>query len=416
MKGENRVSIKKQLISKGVHMPSPESVEIGQDVDPDRISGDRVVIHGGCRIYGGSTLISKGTIMGHEGPATVVDCQVGPGVRLNSGFFQKSVFLKGVSMGSGSHVRAGTILEEEASVAHTVGLKQTILFPWVTLGSLINFCDCLMSGGTGPRDHSEVGSSYIHFNFTPFQDKATPSLIGDVPKGVMLNQPPIFLGGQGGLVGPCRLGFGTVIAAGSICRKDESRNSRLIFEGRPRGGNIPYSNGPPKSLKRILINNLSYIGNLKALLQWYGKVRRLFISEDFPEALFKGLLDALHSCINERIHQLGKLVFRLSEFEAPYPGTIQNADFPLTRQKDELIRNWPELETLLHREPDAFDNPAVRDDFLRQIEGIVSTQGLNYLSVIKALGSETAEQGSRWLQCIVDGIVSESLKRIPTFV
>jgi len=116
-------------------------------------------------------------------------------------------------MGSGSHVRDGTILEEQASVAHTVALKQTILFPFVTLGSLINFCDCFMSGGTDRKNHSEVGSSYIHFNFTPNQDKATASLIGDVPNGVMLNKNPIFLGGQGGLIGPCRLTFGTIIAA-----------------------------------------------------------------------------------------------------------------------------------------------------------------------------------------------------------
>ena len=77
-----------------------------------------------------------------------------------------------------------------------------------------------MSGGTDGKNHSEVGSSYIHFNYTPNQDKATPSLIGDVPAGVMLNQPPIFLGGQGGLVGPVRIGHGTVIAAGTIYRKD----------------------------------------------------------------------------------------------------------------------------------------------------------------------------------------------------
>jgi len=30
-------------------------------------------------------------------------------------------------------------------------------------------------------------------------------LFGDVPRGVMLNQPPIFLGGQGGAVGPIRV-------------------------------------------------------------------------------------------------------------------------------------------------------------------------------------------------------------------
>jgi bifunctional UDP-N-acetylglucosamine pyrophosphorylase/glucosamine-1-phosphate N-acetyltransferase len=105
-------------------------------------------------------------------------------------------------------VRAGTIFEEQASIAHTVGLKQTILFPFVTLGSLINFCDCFMAGGTSRENHSEVGSSYIHFNYTPNQDKATASLIGDVPHGVMLNQNPIFLGGQGGWWGLAALPTG----------------------------------------------------------------------------------------------------------------------------------------------------------------------------------------------------------------
>jgi hypothetical protein len=41
------------------------------------------------------------------------------------------------------------------------------------------------------KDHSEVGSSYIHFNYTPNQDKASASLLGDVPRGVMLREPPM---------------------------------------------------------------------------------------------------------------------------------------------------------------------------------------------------------------------------------
>ena len=49
-----------------------------------------------------------------------------------------------------------------------------------------------MSGGTSRRDHSEVGSSYIHFNFTPDGDKTTPSLFGDVVHGVLLDQPAVF--------------------------------------------------------------------------------------------------------------------------------------------------------------------------------------------------------------------------------
>jgi bifunctional UDP-N-acetylglucosamine pyrophosphorylase/glucosamine-1-phosphate N-acetyltransferase len=111
-----------KLIGKGVRITAPESVEVGNDVDLDRISGDNVVVHAGCRIFGKSTLILPGASLGAEAPVTVVDCQVGPNVTLNGGFFQDAVMLAGVSAGSGAHVRRGTILEEESRIAHTVGL------------------------------------------------------------------------------------------------------------------------------------------------------------------------------------------------------------------------------------------------------------------------------------------------------
>ena len=167
----------KKLIQKGVQIPNPQSIQIGPEVNTDRISGDGVVIYSGCKIFGPSIMILQGTRLGYEAPVTIENCQIGPQVELKGGYFNQSVFLKKVDVASGANIREGTIMEEESRAAHTVGLKQTILFPFVTLGSLINFCDCLMSGGTGNKDHSEVGSAYIHFNYTPNQDKATPSLI-----------------------------------------------------------------------------------------------------------------------------------------------------------------------------------------------------------------------------------------------
>ena len=139
-------SVLNDLMKKGVRFTCPESVEIGSDVSPDRISGQGVTIHGGCRIHGAETLICEGVELGEETAATVRNCRIGKGVRLKGGFFEGSTFLDGVQFGSGAHVRKGCLLEEESRAAHCVGLKQTILLPFVTLGSLINFCDCLMAG------------------------------------------------------------------------------------------------------------------------------------------------------------------------------------------------------------------------------------------------------------------------------
>jgi UDP-N-acetylglucosamine/UDP-N-acetylgalactosamine diphosphorylase len=399
-----------KLIDKGVRIVVPESVEIGEDVDPDRISGDNVVIHSGCRIIGRSTLILQGARLGYEGPVTAVECQIGANVHLKGGFFQDAVFLEGASAGSGAHVREGTILEEEANIAHTVGLKQTILFPFVTLGSLINFCDCLMAGGTDRKNHSEVGSSYIHFNFTPNQDKATASLIGDVPRGVMLKQAPIFLGGQGGLVGPCRLEYGIVIAAGTIHRKDELRPNRLIFGGGSRSGNVPFAAGHYHGFKKILANNIIYLGNLTALGQWYDQVRRLFVSNDFPQMLLEGLQDKLQMAIDERIVRLSELVHKLLEQESEGE---ENSSETSSLQKGH--DNWlPELESFLRANRDRVGDNALRDRFLKIVCKEVEQNGKHYLKLIKGLSPDASELGTRWMQGIVNEVTEGAFHIIPS--
>ena len=385
MKNQSILKIEK-LLKKGVNIPNPDSVEIGSKVDTDRISGEGVVIYSGCKIFGGSTLILKNTRLGYESPVTIENCQIGTNVDIKGGFLRQAVLLDKVSIGCGSHIREGTILEEEASIAHTVGLKHTILLPFVTLGSLINFCDCFMSGGTSKKDHSEVGSSYIHFNYTPNQDKATASLIGDVPNGVMLNQRPIFLGGQGGLVGPCRLAFGTVIAAGSIYRKNELRQGRLIFEGLGKSGNIAFTSGMFRSLKRIMANNIIYIANLIALMQWYLHVRSRFISDNFPDVLFDGLKEKLNMAIDERIRKL----------------------------KD-FCQNQPDFDGI----EDSFNkmrlnegDRSLRDTFLKHIDSGIQKSGMNYISVIKGLENKSFELGTKWLQGIVDSVTEGILNHI----
>ena len=387
-----------KLIKKGVQINQPASIEIGDEVDVDRIFADRVVIYTGCKIFGADTLILPGVILGYEAPVTVDNCQVGPDVELKGGYFNHSVFLEKANLGMGSHVRAATILEEQAVIAHTVALKHTILFPFVTLGSLINFCDCLMAGGTSRKNHSEVGSSYIHFNFTPGQDKATASLIGDVPRGVMLNQKPIFLGGQGGLVGPCRLNYGITVAAGTIIRKDEIREDRLIFGSGGKGGSIPFEPAKHHGNNRIIMNNINYIANLIALQQWYRQVRTLFVSERFPETLMSGLKKNIQAAIRERIKRLEAVCLKPPE---------------TARQKPEFYERWPELTDSFQIQQEKEGDTALRDKFLASVSRSIKTTGKDYITVIQGLAAEDSENGVRWLQGIVDRVTSEAQRIMP---
>ncbi len=233
--------LRNALLAKGIRMPQASTVFIADDVDPARIDAG-TTIHPGCRLSGAELSIGPGAELGREGPACIKNCQLGAEVSLAGGFFSHSVFLDKVTIGASAHVRPNCLLEEHVTCGHAVGLKQTLLMPFVTTGSLVNLCDCSMAGGTSPKNHSEVGSSYVHFNFSPHQDKATASLIGDIPQGVMLDQCPIFLGGQGGLVGPTRVAFGTVVAAGSIVRKDVLAAGQLIAT------EPPLLNGPLKTI------------------------------------------------------------------------------------------------------------------------------------------------------------------------
>ncbi len=391
------------LLSRGVVIPCPASVEVGEDVNPARIAPG-VVIHTGSRLRGARTSIGPGCEIGGEAPATIEDCQLGRDVALKGGSFSGATFLDRSSMGSAAHIRPGTLLEEEASGAHAVGLKQTVFFPFVTAGSLINFCDGLMAGGSSRKDHSEIGSSYIHFNFTPHGDKATASLIGDVPRGVMLDRPAVFLGGQGGLVGPARLGFGTVIPAGFVCREDVLDDGLLLRPEPREGVRKPYKPGRFGDLRRPVANCLVYLGNLRALEAWYRLVRAPFMENDpYQRACYEGALGQLGLIVDERIRRLqevaGKMPQSLELLRAE--GRGKNAEVAETQER--FAKDWPLLESALRVSPADDAMAAQRAVLLREIE---AAAGGDYLAAIKALSREARSAGTTWLQAIVDSVAS----------
>ncbi|MHB9096964.1 MAG: UDP-N-acetylglucosamine pyrophosphorylase [Syntrophales bacterium] len=402
------------LLKKGVRIPAPFSVDIGEEVDPGRISGERVVLARGTRLSGAKTLISAGTKLGSEAPVSVDNCQLGRGVELKGGFFASSVFFDKANMASGARVREGCILEEEANGSHTVGLKQTILFPFVTLGSLINFCDCLIAGGTSRENHSEVGSSYIHFNYTPNQDKATPSLLGDVPRGVMLREPPIFLGGQGGLVGPARIGFGTVIAAGTVWRADCPEGGMLLRGKEAPAAAEAFHPGLYGDIRRRVTNNVLYLANLLALRQWYLHVRFLFGDPEMGDGLVRGALETLERAVAERLTRLGALAQKMETSQRLAERFLPEENRAMIRRQQRQFHDrWPELEACLAEVREEEAGREARDQFLGKLAAARAEQGDDYLRVIRSLDRGTRSSGTAWLRQVADAASERAFAHVP---
>ncbi len=398
------------LLRKGVRMPQPDSVFIANDINEARISPD-CVIHPGCRLSGAETSLGPGCILGEEAPVVLADCRLGSGVRISGGYASGSTFLDGASVGSSAHIRPGVLLEEKANVAHAAGLKQTILFPRVTSGSLVNFCDCIMAGGTLGGMHSEIGSSYVHFNFTPRGDKATASIFGDVPRGVLLDQPPIFLGGQGGAAGPLRVDFGVFVPAGMILRRDVSGAEDHSAHGAAPSWVLNYPFNEYRSIKRVWSNCLFYLGNLLALRAWYKHARAPFMVGKVPclQACFDGAMACMEIIWNERLARLEELsqkVMVSAELLASKQGS--DAFAALSAAQAEFAKSWPTLKERLVSLKNFEGNQAERDSFL------AAFAGNNYLEGIAGLSASARASARAWLDSIVKAVEAQLQNQSPS--
>ncbi|MGB1700138.1 MAG: UDP-N-acetylglucosamine pyrophosphorylase [Nannocystaceae bacterium] len=372
------------LQDRGVRVVDPCQTFVDSDVDVARIDSS-AVLHPGTRLHGPSLLLGPRVEVGTEGPATLRDCAFGADTAIASGFAHGAVLLDGASLGANAHVRPGTLLEEQASTAHAVGLKHTVLLSFVTLGSLINFCDCLMAGGRSRKDHSEVGSGYIHFNFTPWGargDKATPSLFGDVSRGVLLREDRIFLGGSGGCVGPRAVGFGAVTGAGQVTRRDVPAHTMSV-QAAPEVSR-DFQPGTLDRLEPRAAANARYLGQLAALRAWYTQVRapRAAATGDHHPMLIEAALGVLDLALAERLK-------RLQAFASERGGTVGTGDQDLT------------VEDLHLAAQAAGPCPEALAAAVQETGGDTMA---DHVTWVQALGDDVVAAGSGWLEAVADAV------------
>ncbi|MDD2599120.1 MAG: UDP-N-acetylglucosamine pyrophosphorylase [Kiritimatiellae bacterium] len=395
------MQIKDVLANKGVRLISPETITFDPDVRPESFAPG-TEIYPGCRLRGEQISVGPGCVIGAEAPVTLDNCQLGERVRLAGGYFEKSTFLNDFRAGNSSHVRPGCLFEEGSSIAHCVGTKQTLFLPWVTAGSQITLCDCLAAGGISRKNHTEIGSSYVHFNFTPYQDKATPSMIGDIPRGVMLNQQSIFLGGQGGMVGPSSLAFGTVIPAGQIWRGDHCKPNQIVLRKSVNYNvSLPFDAERYKGIGRVVSSNLRYIGNLVALDQWYRVVRSCFMVDDpWQQQCFNGARQRLREMFTERLKQMNRLALNVEKSLALPCGN------PFRDEHREFLKRWESRHGRLEELTDSEENLAIPENVQAIVATLRDDNTKSYIEAVQGLAPEPAAELTAWLDSYVQTVMA----------
>ena len=395
------------LLQAGARIPRPDSVVIGPEVRLEQIVARGLVLHPGTKISGERTVILEGAELGYEEPVTLDNAVLGRRVKIQGGFVKDSVLLDGCEVRQGFHGREGCLLEEESYFAHNVGLKMTIVFPFVVLGSLINFCDCLLGGGTSRKHHSEVGSGFIHFNFSPRGDKATPSMFGDVPRGVMLDQAPIFLGGLAGVVGPTRIGFGSVLAAGSVYRGDYDEGLLVLGE-RKRDGSTAFRPRALGAIRAKVSKNVLYLGELTALWAWYRHVRpRLAGGDPLAQAVIAAGLSMVEANIDERLKQMDR--FRDLVKECLPEAAGGDAQAPLAGEWREFVERWDAVRPIIEDFRAIEGRTELREAFCERLAAGPSS----YTAAIRALDPDARRVGTEWLTSIRSELMDRCRAALP---
>lgn len=381
--GGNRARVA-SLQRRGVDVWGPERVYVSPDVNLDAIEATAVIRQ--ATLSGKDLSIAAGAVIGTSGHAEVSDCQIGPNAELGAGLFQGATLLNGVKVRGFAEIRPETLLEEEVDVAHSVALKNTTFTACCVAGSLINFCDLFLTGGTSRKDHTEIGSGAIHYNFDPRGDK-WGSLLGSI-RGVLLRSDPVFIGGTCGLVGPLEVGLGAVTAANCTIRRDVPANT--LVSTADRAVSIPnFDRTSYGSLRRQFRVTVKLVATLRALEAWYELVR-------LPHAppreghLYEFALKRVGVQAQERIDRLAKIIAKLEAGVRASSSWIQ-ADH---RQ---LVQAWPNLRSTL-QQPVKPQLPPTR---FTQAYAEARASGQGHLAALKTADACAAE-AEDWLEGIVD--------------
>jgi UDP-N-acetylglucosamine/UDP-N-acetylgalactosamine diphosphorylase len=212
------------------------------------------------------------------------------------------------------------------------------------------------------------------------------------------------------MVGPLRVGYGNIIAAGTILRKDIDEENKLVF-GKGMSGEIKDRNpNSYPSISRIVGNNIIYLANLVALEQWYTHVRQPFFKkQEFGDLVYAGAMDNLSLIKKERIKRLQVMADKAKTSIEKYPDRKESE-----AGKKELYAAVETIRELFSKSPASGLGVKLRDGFIATVNSHIQSGGQKYIDFIKGLSADTSEAGVIWLKAIVDSLCAEAQGLMPS--
>ncbi len=417
------------LLEKGVEIPKPDQVIVGEDVSVEHIEPG-VTLYPGVKLYGSQTRLGSGSQIGKEYGGLYSNICTGRNVSLGSGFYQDCVFLDGASVRSGAEIRGGTLFMEKANAAHTVGCKMTVAGIAVTLGSLINFCDILITGGSDQAfGFTEIGSGAIHYNFTQNGLKFA-SLVGPGALGEMYGLfPRTFVGGQTQVIGPTTIGSGCLIPAGTAVRAQVGNGLISVQPPLPEGSK-KYDPDYITRAKSKFDLTADLIVHYRVLAEYFRLVRQKFAQmrkDSFLEELLGVARDTLCANSTERISwlfdkkeegQQVDLFAKLPHSLGLHQDMLKSAHGKKIRFHLEniyghelLLGKKKALKESLEKELDLKEYDS---GFLAKLPKLIEQSGAkDYFSFIRELSPQDKKLGQQWLQNALTDVRKKTDQIIP---
>ncbi len=413
------MSIVEKLQNKGVQIPAPNQIQIGEEVIADNIEPN-VVLLPGIVIQGSKTMLGQGTVLGPGGTFCNVRC--GRRVKLQTGYYENCVFLNGTEIRSNAEMRAGTIFMEEAQAAHTVGCKMTILGMRVILGSLINFCDVFVSGGNEePFGFTEIGSGAIHYNFTPNGLKFG-SLIGPGALGEMYGlYPKTFIGGQTQIIAPTMIGHQVLVPAGTSVRQPIP-SGVLSIDSALAPGKKAYQPSLITSAKEKFWLTAVLIIHYQALSRYFTVIRKTF-AQSHHDAFLEHLYEQANEMIQINIQERLKWLFSQTERHEPanlfgkLSTSLKLHQQELNkRSKNKISFYLQQIEEhsilLMHKDLLEKQLQQTAPQIPQEVEFLSACQPYieacaSYAEFITSLPFELKRQGQNWLQTLITQMISQ---------